>query len=123
MVHAPAGLKSRKSNTDPPKTELLKNKVSGGFSADVQAVLRADPTLVTDIAIRLLENHFPESLHADILAAAVYVCRFRYDDEVGRPSYHAEPRRTMGWSCASRTTGYLRCGRHCSVPTLGKRFR
>jgi putative restriction endonuclease len=71
MVHAPAGLKSRKSNTDPPKTELLKNKVSGGFSADVQAVLRADPTLVTDIAIRLLENHFPESLHADILAAAV----------------------------------------------------
>jgi putative restriction endonuclease len=69
MVHASVGLKSRKSNTDPPKTELLKNKAAGGFSDDVQAALHADPTLVTDIAIRLLENHFPESLHADILAA------------------------------------------------------
>jgi putative restriction endonuclease len=68
-IQAADGLKSRKSNTDPPKTELLKNKVSGGFSADMQAALRADPTLVTDIAIRLLETHFPDSLHADILAA------------------------------------------------------
>jgi putative restriction endonuclease len=35
----------------------------------VQAALRADPELAGDIATRLLENHFPESLHPDILAA------------------------------------------------------
>lgn len=68
-IHADASLKSRKSNSDPPKTELLKHNVVGGFSDDVQASLRADPTLVTDIAVRLLENHFPDSLHADLLAA------------------------------------------------------
>jgi hypothetical protein len=35
----------------------------------VQAALRADPALAGALAARLLENHFPESLHPDILAA------------------------------------------------------
>jgi putative restriction endonuclease len=40
-----------------------------GFSDTVRAALRADASLVGQIATRLLEHHFPKSLHPDILAA------------------------------------------------------
>jgi hypothetical protein len=36
---------------------------------EVQAALCSDPALASETAARLLENHFPESIHADILAA------------------------------------------------------
>jgi putative restriction endonuclease len=68
-LRATGAMKARKGNTDPPKRELLSHDARGGFTPDVQAALRADPALVTEIAARLLENHFPESLHQDILAA------------------------------------------------------
>jgi putative restriction endonuclease len=41
----------------------------GGFCDEVKAALAADPSLVAEIAARLLEGQFPESHHADILAA------------------------------------------------------
>ncbi len=69
QVHADGPLKSRKGNIDPPKGELLAQDARGAFSADVQDALRADPALAGAVATRLLENHFPESLHPDILAA------------------------------------------------------
>jgi putative restriction endonuclease len=68
-VLATGPLKSRQSNTDPPKGELLAHEARGGFSDDVKATLTADPGLAGEIAARLLEGHFPESLHPDILAA------------------------------------------------------
>ena len=68
-AHADVPLKARKGNTDPPKGELLAHDARGAFSPEVQAALRADPAMAGAIAARLLENHFPESLHPDILAA------------------------------------------------------
>ena len=68
-VHATGALKARQGNTDPPKSELLAHDARGGFSADVQAALRSEPTLAPEIATRLLVSHFPESIHPDILAA------------------------------------------------------
>lgn len=62
-------LTSRQSNTDPLKSELLAHNVHAGFSDDVKAALDADPKLVSEIATRLLEQHFPDSLHVDILDA------------------------------------------------------
>jgi putative restriction endonuclease len=62
-------LKPRQGNTHPPKGELLTHDARGAFSPDVQAALRADPRLVMEIAGRLLDEHFPKSLHPDSLAA------------------------------------------------------
>jgi putative restriction endonuclease len=62
-------MKPRKSNSDIRKGELLAHNARGSFSPEVQAALRADPALVGEIATHLLEGHFPESLHADILSA------------------------------------------------------
>jgi putative restriction endonuclease len=57
-VHTPTGLKSRKGNTDPRRSDLLANQVSGSFSDDVQAALRADLMLVTSPTswIQVLES-------------------------------------------------------------------
>ena len=68
-VHAPAGLETKKGADIPRVTELRSHDVRAEFSADVQAALAADPGLVAAIASRILERHFPESLHQDILNA------------------------------------------------------
>jgi putative restriction endonuclease len=69
IVHADAPMKARQGNTDPPKGELLAHHARGGFSPEVKAALRGRPSLAAEIAGRLLEHHFPESIHPDILAA------------------------------------------------------
>lgn len=68
-VHATGTLTPRQGSTDPKKSDLIAADAAGGFTREVQTAFRADPTLVTEIATRLLENHFPESIHPDILAA------------------------------------------------------
>ncbi len=69
QVHATGQLRPRQSSTDAKNSELLAKDPGGGFSPEVQAALRSDPALVSEIATRLLESHFPESVHPDILAA------------------------------------------------------
>lgn len=53
----------------PGVTALRQPGVLGGFSAEIDAALRADPGLVVELARQLLEKSFPESLHEDISAA------------------------------------------------------
>jgi putative restriction endonuclease len=68
-IHLPEGIKPRKGKQQPTKGELLAHNVTGELAPDVQAALRADPTLLAEIAHRLLEGHFPPSYHEDILSA------------------------------------------------------
>jgi|SRR5579884_620760 len=68
-VRSTSPLKTRKVSNSPLKSELLAKNVHAGFSDEVQKALRADPSLVGKIAGRLLDQHFPDSLHPDILAA------------------------------------------------------
>lgn len=63
------GLPSRKSNTDPPVTALRKHNPVGQFPREVAATLRAHPALIAHLASDLLEAHFPDSLHDDLLGA------------------------------------------------------
>jgi putative restriction endonuclease len=62
-------MKARASNADPPKRELLAHDARGEFSDEVKDALRTRPALLKEIADHLLEHHFPESLHPDILSA------------------------------------------------------
>jgi putative restriction endonuclease len=68
-VHAPPGMSLKKGDTIPRVAGLRSPEVRAGFTDDVQAALNADPELVPKIAARVLEQHFPESLHQDILDA------------------------------------------------------
>jgi len=63
------GLETKKGADIPRVTELRSHDVRAEFTPDVQAALASDPGLVTAIATRILERHFPGSLHPDILNA------------------------------------------------------
>ena len=68
-VKAPPGLATKKRGDIPLVTALRSADVHAGFSDDVKAAFAADPSLVPQVAARLLERHFPESIHPDILSA------------------------------------------------------
>ena len=69
IVKANGPLATVKGNTDPKRSELVKQGARGGFPERVYSALKANPKLVYRIAIQLLTMHFPRSLHADILDA------------------------------------------------------
>jgi putative restriction endonuclease len=62
-------LQRRTGQTDVPKRELLTNDVHAHFTSQIAQPLQHDPSLVADVALRLLDGHFPVSLHQDILDA------------------------------------------------------
>jgi putative restriction endonuclease len=68
-VRAPSELPLKTGDDIPKVTALRSHNVRAGFSPDVQAALTADPSLAVKIAVQILERHFPESLHPDILNA------------------------------------------------------
>lgn len=51
---------------------LVDNHVVGGFSNNVQLLLSNNPQLVREIAEIVLEEHFPDTIHDDILMAVVF---------------------------------------------------
>lgn len=65
-IHAPPGLRYGAAG-EPLVSDMKALDVHAGFADEVKAAFRADPNLVTEIAARILEQHFPESLHEDIL--------------------------------------------------------
>jgi len=68
-VHAPEGM-PLKTGQDIPTVEALRlPAVRAEFSPEVQEALYADASLTTKIANVVLERHFPESLHQEILDA------------------------------------------------------
>jgi hypothetical protein len=68
-VHAPHDLPLKTGDTIPKKAALRSHEVRAGFTPEVRAALAADPGLVAAIARRVLDGHFPESLHQDVLDA------------------------------------------------------
>lgn len=48
-------------------TEARDRRLKAGFSDDVLAAFKADPKLIDNVALNLLERNFPPSLHQDIL--------------------------------------------------------
>lgn len=69
VVESDQPMKPRASNNDVLKSELIAHHATGEFTAEVKAAFASDPAQVTQIASLMLEQHFPESLHPDILAA------------------------------------------------------
>lgn len=53
----------------PQKTALREHQVAGGFLPEIFELLQQDQGLVDRIASALLYQHFPETLHQDILGA------------------------------------------------------
>jgi putative restriction endonuclease len=94
-------MKARQSNTDPPKGELLAHDARAGFSDPVKAGLSADPRLVTQIAGCLLEQHFPESIHPDILlAVGLSLAQEEPAERKRDPQFRQKVLTAYEWRCA-----------------------
>lgn len=60
---------TRHGQTDGKKSELLKYGVTGGFTPEVFDLLSTQPSLVSELAIEILSQHFPPTVYGDILDA------------------------------------------------------
>jgi putative restriction endonuclease len=57
----------RRTGVSPTKAALLRARASGGFTEEVFRTIRDDEESRTGIIMLLLESHFPQSIHEDIL--------------------------------------------------------
>lgn len=64
-----AKLETRVGNSDVKKSELLKHNVAGGFTEEVFETLRSHPALISELAMEILNHHFPQTFYADLLDA------------------------------------------------------
>jgi putative restriction endonuclease len=62
------GLRIRKINKDPLKSELLEKRVKGGFKEEVWLALKNDPTLLKRVVQILVTKHFPPIQHDSVIA-------------------------------------------------------
>jgi putative restriction endonuclease len=69
QLDGPADILSRPPGATPTLTELRKNHVRGGFPPALLETLQRDPLLVSAIAQRIVDAHFPESIRNEVLAA------------------------------------------------------
>jgi putative restriction endonuclease len=68
-VESEGPMSHRQGHVDPKKSELLARSACGGFTSDVHRLVSRSPALAHRLANLLLEAHFPDSMHEDILAA------------------------------------------------------
>ena len=62
QLAGPAEITSRPAGATPTITELRQGRVAGGFAEPGRLALARDPALVAEIARRILNAHFPESI-------------------------------------------------------------
>jgi putative restriction endonuclease len=87
------------NKSDPSNKVLLQNEIAGGFTSEVAALLHTDPSLLSKIAQIILEQHFPDSIHEDILAAVgldLEISSKRKRD----PKFRERILRAYGYCCA-----------------------
>nr|WP_083670156.1 hypothetical protein [Singulisphaera sp. GP187] len=99
-VHAPAGLETKKGADIPRVPEMRSHNVWAEFSGEVQAALSADPNLAAAIAIRILERHFPESLHPDILNAVGLTLETTVSRRKRDPAFRQRVLKAYEYRCA-----------------------
>jgi putative restriction endonuclease len=84
---------------------LKTHDTMGGFNDDVFQLLKADKNLIREIAEMLLDMHFPESLHEDILSAVGLDISYSNTYTLTKvskrdPAFREKILRAYGYSCA-----------------------
>jgi putative restriction endonuclease len=91
----------RKGHAGPSAKQLRESVVTGSFTPPVRQALTRNPELAAVIAHRLLDAHFPPSLHDDILAAVGLDLGSQADVRRPRdPAFRDAVLRAYGFACA-----------------------
>lgn len=89
----------RKSNTDPPKSELIKYKAMGGFSDEAYHLIKNKQNLIIELIEDILSENFPDSIAADIashLSLEINTTQLRKRDA----SFRRDVLRAYNYKCA-----------------------
>ncbi|MEH7238864.1 HNH endonuclease [Bacillus sp. JJ1562] len=87
------------NKSDPSNKILLQNEIKGGFTHEVVNLLNMDPSLLSKIAQIILDKHFPDTIHEDILTAVGL--DLEYSSKRKRdPKFRERILRAYGYSCA-----------------------
>lgn len=87
----------RKSNTDPKKSELIKYNVMAGFDEDSFRTILANPKLIDDIASKIIQDNFPETLQEELFV------RFGFEVTSSKsrdPEFRKKVLRAYNYKCA-----------------------
>lgn len=60
-------LQNRKSNSEPGRGELVKNKVMGGLKREIYLPITQDPVFLKELVQIILEKFIPEQIREDVL--------------------------------------------------------
>jgi len=100
-VQGGEALAVRESNSDPKKSELLRENTPGGFTVEVHEALVADRSLVREVVNELLAAHFPQSVHEDLLAVFGLEAAFETGERPARnPEFRTRVLRAYQGQCA-----------------------
>jgi putative restriction endonuclease len=91
--------KSRKSNIDPSKAELIKYGVTAGFNDEAYAVLKGNDQLVIELIELILNESFPESIVPDIVTQLGVESTVR-NVQKRDPNFRKEVLRAYNYQCA-----------------------
>ncbi len=91
--------KSRKSNTDPSKAELIKHGVTAGFNDQAYAVLQGNEQLTLELIELILSESFPESIVPDIAIHLGFELTTR-NVQKRDPKFRKEVLRAYNYQCA-----------------------
>ena len=59
----------KQGGSSPSKSDLTKRQAIGRFVPEVQSLIRSDAALAEEVVSVVLNDHFPDSIHEDILGA------------------------------------------------------
>lgn len=80
--------------------QLITDQAVGGFSPEVLALLKDNKGLVQELAEQLLNEHFPESMHQDILEEVGLDFSFNKKKRLRDPYFRERILRAYEYSCA-----------------------
>ena len=102
VENAEAAQARRGKRSQPTKRELLRVGAVGGFTPQVHRVLVSDKRFATELAQGLLDGHFPETVHQDILdAVGLDLEDLRSEEKTQRdPRFREQVLLAYGYRCA-----------------------
>ncbi len=83
----------------PNNRQLLNDHVSAGFTSEVFGLLNEDQSLMQEVSQVILDKHFPETMHEDLLDA-VGLDFTLYTRKKRDPKFRERILRAYGYSCA-----------------------
>ncbi|SHG02971.1 putative restriction endonuclease [Fodinibius roseus] len=88
------------SSGDVRKTELRQKNIRAGFTEEVYNLLKKNPELVAEVGWKILQAHFPETIHEDIIHETGFSPEGQSLSKQRDPNFRREVLRAYEHRCA-----------------------